>query len=174
MKKSTLFLLFFPFSSLFAGILLDISSFEADFTQQIDDKENKVVIYKGKVYAKKPQTALWRYTHPVRKDVYINTNKVLIIEPELEQAIVRKIKDDFDFFHLLEEAKKVGPNKYEAKYKGKKFQLFFDGKDIQKLTYIDDFDNLVTIKFTHQNYNTPLDEKIFNPTIPKEYDLIME
>jgi outer membrane lipoprotein carrier protein len=174
MEKKFFLLLILPLSSLFGAILLDMTSFQADFTQQIDDKENKVVTYTGKVYAKKPQTALWQYSTPVRKDVYISKKKVMIIEPEIEQVIVRQIKDDFDFFQLLQEAKKIGKNKYQAYYKEKLFTLYFDGKNIQKLTYKDNFDNEVTITFSNQKYNIQLQDALFTPVIPKEYDLIME
>ena len=94
MKKALLLLLFL--SDLFAGIPLNFSSFQADFIQQIDDESKKIVKYYGKVYAKKPKTALWKYTKPIKKDVYINDNAVVIVEPELEQVIMQK-----NAFHTL-------------------------------------------------------------------------
>lgn len=172
MKKALLILLFL--SDLFAEIVLDFSSFQADFIQQIDDESKKIVKYYGKIYAKKPKTALWKYTKPIQKDVYIKGRSVVIVEPELEQVIMRRIKDDFDIFSLLKEAKKVGKNRYEAIYKNTHFTLFFDGKNIQKLIYKDSFDNLVTISFSNQKYDIKFDPKIFDPKYPKDYDLIIE
>jgi len=171
--KQVLILLFL-LSDLFAGIPLNFSSFEADFVQQINDESKKIVKYYGKVYAKKPKTALWKYIKPIKKDVYINDNAVVIVEPELEQVILRRIAGDFDIFSLLKRAKKVGKNKYEARYKKTLFTLYFDGKNIQKLIYKDSFENLVTIIFSNQKYNTKFDKTIFEPKYPKDYDLILE
>ena len=169
------FLLFFLISTaLFGEIPLRFSSFQADFVQQIDDQDNKIVKYYGKIYAKKPKIALWQYTKPIVKNVYINDDAVVIVEPELEQVIMRKIQDDFDIFSLLKEAKKVGKNRYEAHYKDTLFTLYFDGKNIQKLLYKDNFGNLVTITFSNQKYDIKLDQEIFTPKYSKEFDLIME
>ena len=172
MKKVLILALFLK--SLFADIPLNFSSFEADFIQQIDDESKKIVKYYGKVYAKKPKTALWKYTRPIQKDVYINDNAVVIVEPELEQVIMRHIEGDFDIFSLLKQAKKVGTNKYEARYKKTLFTLYFDGKNIQKLSYKDSFENLVTITFSNQKYDVKFDKTLFEPKYPKDYDLILE
>ena len=172
MKKALFLILFL--SNLFAEIPLNFSSFQADFIQQIDDESKKIVKYYGKVYAKKPKTALWRYTKPIRKDVYINDNAVVIVEPELEQVIMRHINGDFDIFSLLKQARKVGKNRYEANYKKTLFTLYFDGKNIQKLVYKDSFENLVTITFSNQKYDIKFDPKLFDPKYPKDYDLILE
>ena len=172
MKKALLLLLFL--SDLFAGIPLNFSSFQADFIQQIDDESKKIVKYYGKVYAKKPKTALWKYTKPIKKDVYINDNAVVIVEPELEQVIMRHINGDFDIFSLLKRAKKVGRDKYEATYKKTLFTLYFDGKNIQKLVYKDGFENIVTITFSNQKYDVKFAPQLFDPKYPKDYDLILE
>jgi len=172
MKKTLILLLFL--TDLFAEIPLHFSSFQADFIQQIDDESKKIVKYYGKVYAKKPKTALWKYTKPIQKDVYINNNAVVIVEPELEQVIMRHVKSDFDIFTLLKHAKKVGKNRYEATYKKTTFTLYFDGKNIQKLRYKDNFENLVTITFSNQKYDLKFDSNLFDPKYPKDYDLILE
>jgi len=172
--KKLIFLMFIFSLEVFGGVLQDLKTFSADFTQQIDDKENKIVTYKGKLFAKKPQTALWKYMKPIQKDVYINNHSVVIIEPDLEQVIMRNIKNDFNFFELLENAKKIGTNKYIAHYNDFEFTLIFNGKDIEKLLYKDNFENLVTITFSNQKYNEKINSSLFQPKIPKEYDVINE
>ncbi|SFV51722.1 Outer membrane lipoprotein carrier protein LolA [hydrothermal vent metagenome] len=163
------------FIKLQAQILQNLTSFEANFTQTIDDKEKKVVKYEGKIFADKNlQKAKWSYYKPIRKDVYIQKKLVTIVEPELEQVIIRKISNDFDIFELLKNAKKIGKDLYLTKYKKYSFKLYSNGKDIQKLVYKDDFDNLVTIKFKHQKYNQKIDPVLFTPDAPKDYDLIIE
>ncbi len=174
MKKTFFALVLFASTHLFGGILLNLTSFKADFTQQINDKENKIVTYEGKIYAKKTFLAFWHYTKPVQKDIYIDKISVVVVEPELEQVIIRKIHEDFDIFALLKSAKEIGKNKYEAPYKDVVFTLYYDGKDIQKLQYNDNFDNLVTITFTNQKYDITLEDTLFKPDVPNEYDMIIE
>ncbi len=162
-------------TSLQAQILQNLTSFQADFTQKIDDKEKKVVTYTGKIFAdKKLNKAKWSYIKPIKKDVYIQQKLVTIVEPELEQVIIRKITSDFDIFTLLKNAKKVGKNLYTTKYKKYTFKLYSNGKTIEKLVYKDDFENLVTITFSNQKYNEKIDPSTFAMDVPKYYDLIME
>ncbi len=172
MKK--LFICLLLSSHLLAAILTDINTFQAHFTQRIDDGNNKIVTYEGEVYAKKPKLALWRYTKPIKKDVYIQFNKVTVIEPDLEQAIIRTLHDDFDIFTLLNKAKEIKKNVYKSHYKNIEFTLYMDGKKIQKLVYRDNFENLVTITFSNQRYNTKIEESFFQPSIPAEFDVIIE
>ena len=172
MKKIFLFCIMVSLG--FGAILENVNSFEADFSQTINDKENKVVVYYGHVIAKKPQLAKWHYTKPIQKTVYIDNHSVVVLEPELEQAIIRKIKDDFNIFDLLQNATKIAKNKYQAKYKETVFTIVYDGKNITKLTYNDNFDNLVTIKFSNQHYNKTYEKSIFDPKIPHDFDMIVE
>jgi len=172
MRKIFFFL--FLVGSSFGAILENLTSFEADFSQTIHNQEEKVVTYEGHVVAAKPQYARWDYTKPIQKSVYIDNHSVVVIEPELEQAIIRKIHDDFDIFTLLKNAKKIAKNSYEAHYKETTFIIQYNGKDIEQLRYNDNFDNEVVIKFTHQKYNKKIDPSIFKPDIPDEYDMIIE
>ena len=165
----------FFIASLQAQILQNLQTFQADFTQKIDDKENKVVTYKGEIFAdKKLNKAKWSYKKPIVKDVFIQKKLVTIVEPELEQVIVRKITSDFDIFTLLKNAKKIGKNLYQTKYKKYTFKLYSNGNTIEKLVYKDDFENLVTIEFTNQRYNEKIDPETFMMDVPKSYDLILE
>jgi outer membrane lipoprotein carrier protein len=99
----------------------DINSFEADFIQTITDDKNSSLNYTGHITASKPQNAIWNYLTPVKKDVYINRFSITIVEPEIEQVIIRKIKSNFDFFMMIKNAKKIDENTYIANYKEVKF-----------------------------------------------------
>ncbi len=170
-----LLVLTFLLTMLHAQILENLQTFQADFTQKIDDKERKVVTYEGKIFAdKKLQKAKWSYLKPIQKDVYIQQKLVTVVEPELEQVIIRKIASDFDIFTLLKNAKKIAPNLYETTYKKYTFKLYSNGKNIEKLVYKDDFDNLVTISFSNQKYDEKINPKTFEADVPKSYDLIIE
>jgi outer membrane lipoprotein carrier protein len=151
-----------------------IYSFEADFTQNITDEKKKVLTYKGHIIASKPLYAKWEYTQPVRKDVYINTHNITIIEPELEQAIVKEIESKFDFFYIVENAKKIKEDEYEAFYKETKFIITSKNSFIESISYKDEFDNQVNIIFENQKQNIKFETSLFIPNIPIEYDVIRD
>ena len=117
--KSILFVLFISTFS-FASIN-NINSFEADFKQIITDEKDKKLTYSGHILASKPQNALWNYTKPVKKKIYIQGHIVTIVEPEIEQVIRRELSSDFNFFKIIKRAKQIDKNKYLAVDKNIKF-----------------------------------------------------
>lgn len=151
-----------------------INSFEADFKQTVTDDKNKVLTYNGHVIASKPQKALWTYTKPVEKNVYINAYSVVIVEPELEQAIIRRIESKFDFFNMIKNAKEINKNTYEASYNDTKFIITSEDKLIKSISYKDEFENNVKIIFDNQNQNLKINEDKFVPDIPLEFDVIRD
>ncbi|MDK9693683.1 MAG: LolA-like outer membrane lipoprotein chaperone, partial [Sulfurimonas sp.] len=100
-------------AELFAS-LDSMTTFDADFTQSITDEENKTIHYNGHIVASKPQNARWSYFKPIKKEVYINDFEATIVEPEIEQVIVRQIESNFDFFKIIGKAKKNSQNSYTA------------------------------------------------------------
>ena len=171
MKQNFLLLLLATAS--FANIQ-NINSFEADFKQTIIDDQNKTILYEGHIVATKPQYALWNYTKPIQKSVYILEKKAIIIEPELEQAIIKKIGKNFDFFKLIKNAKKIKENKYLARYNNTTFIITIDANTIKKISYKDEFENHVTIEFNNQKENKKIDKKVFEPNIPDDFDIIRD
>lgn len=158
---------------LFAS-LEEIVSFEADFTQSITDEKDKVLIYNGHVTALKPQNAKWSYTKPVHKDVYINNFEVTIVEPEIEQVLIKRLKSNFDFFKIISNAKKIDKNVYTAYYRDSKFSIVKNGNLIESISYLDEFENKVTITFKNQKQNHDLDKSLFTPSFPLEFDIIRD
>ena len=165
------FLLILLSCSAFANIN-NISSFEADFKQSIVDDQNKTIIYNGHIQAQKPQYALWKYTNPIQKSVYILLNKVVMVEPDLEQAIIKNIDSNFDFFSLLKSAKKINDNKYMTRFNNTTFFIIMDKLKIKSILYKDAFDNKVKIDFTNQVEDKKIGVKLFTPIIPDDYDII--
>ncbi|MBD3823074.1 MAG: outer-membrane lipoprotein carrier protein LolA [Epsilonproteobacteria bacterium] len=154
--------------------LSDINSFEADFEQVVKDDKDKVIGYKGTVIATKPQNALWNYTIPVDKMVYINSVNVTIIEPEIEQVMIKKIESDFNLFEMISHAKKSGPNSYVAQYHDSKFTIIVEKEKLKSIHYKDEFENSVDIYFYNQKQNQPIDAKRFTPAIPVNYDILKD
>ena len=169
MKHIFLSMLFFTMS--FAS-LSDINSFKADFTQNIVDEKNKVLSYRGHILASKPQNALWVYSQPVNKYVYINPRTVTIIEPEIEQVIIKRIESNFNFFNMIQNAQKIDKNLYRAHYKESIFTIGTENNLLKSISYKDEFENSVEIIFSNQEQNIQIDKKLFVPFVPVEYDII--
>lgn len=152
----------------------EIHSFNANFTQDITNDKGTTLTYSGKVTALQPKYAHWQYVKPVKKDIYIDTDRVTIIEPEIEQVIVKHLSSDFNFFTMIKNAKQITKNSYETQFKDIKYTIKINNKNIQSISYQDEFDNKVLITFSKQQQNSKIDKKIFRPKIPLEYDIIQD
>ena len=152
----------------------DINSFKADFTQTVTDEKNKVLTYKGNLVASKPQNAMWDYKTPITKTVYINNNSVTIVEPEIEQVIIRKIESNFDFFKMLKNAKMLKKNIYLAEFEKTSFIIVTKKDKIKSISYIDEFENTVKVSFTNQQRNVKIDKTIFIPKFSLDFDVITD
>ncbi|MCK9453528.1 LolA-like outer membrane lipoprotein chaperone [Sulfurimonas sp.] len=158
---------------LFAS-LEEMTSFEADFVQSITDEKEKVLSYSGHIVALKPQNAKWSYIKPVKKDVYINNFEVTIVEPEIEQVIIKRLESNFDFFKIVSNAKKIGNNLYVAYYRDSKFSIVKNGNLIESISYLDEFENKVKIVFKNQKQDHAINESLFMPKYPMEFDIIKD
>jgi len=152
--------------------MLNITSFQADFTQTITDEKKQELSYRGNVTALQPQYALWKYQLPIEKSIYVEPSKIIIIEPEIEQVIIKEVASDFDFFRLLKSAKKVGVNTYVTFIKGTKYLITIEKNLVSSISYKDELDNSVKILFTNQKQNIKLSKAMFIPIIPDDYDVI--
>ena len=168
-----LVIMIFSISSLFA-FGDSIQSFQANFVQKITDEEDKVLTYEGKIHSKRPNFVLWHYTKPINKKIYINNKRAVIVEPELEQAIIKQLKGEIDFFGILASAVSVDMTHYKASYKGIGFILKEVNGVIESLSYTDQLENKVLITFSKQKQNRPLEDELFTPKVPKDFDIIQE
>ncbi len=164
-------------AALFASAALlaapkDLNSFNAKFVQTITDDGGKTIRYSGELWAAKPQNALWTYQKPIRKSVYVNAQKVTVIEPAIEQVTLRTLENEIDFLSIVQKAKKVDGNTYTATVKGQTYTVTFKGDLLDSIRYSDGFDNKVTIQFSGQNMNQPIDPSRFKALIPADYDII--
>jgi len=154
--------------------LTKISSFEAEFSQTITDEKGETLSYSGVLKALKPQFALWDYKKPVEKRVYIQRRSVTLVEPELEQVIVRRIAGNFDFFTLINSAEKLDNNHYIAKFEESDILITLQDSKLLSLSYKDKFDNDVRILFSNQVQNIQIPIEVFDATYPGDYDIIAE
>mgnify|MGYP001765763803 CR=1 FL=1 len=158
-------------ASLFAAPK-DLNSFNAKFVQTITDDSGKTIRYSGELWAAKPQNALWVYQKPIRKSVYVNAQKVTVIEPAIEQVTLRTLENEIDFLSIVQKAKKVDNDTYTATVKGQTYTVTFKGELLDSIRYTDGFDNKVLIQFNTQNANKPIEPSRFKPLVPADYDII--
>ncbi len=147
---------------------------QADFVQTITDDKNSTITYRGEMLAKRPDMTMWHYKEPFEKMVYISANNVTIVEPELEQAIVKKLDGSIDILGILASARQVAKERYAAYYNAKEYDITMQGDKIKTIRYTDGFDNKITIVFDKQLINRPIDNGRFKAVIPDGFDLISE
>ncbi len=172
MKKIILLLFIFSLSNLFGLEPKNIKSIEADFEQQII-KQNKTLTYKGKIYIKLPAHALWIYEKP-KKKIYITGKKVIIEESKLEQVIITSIEEGIDLSKILSSANMTTQNNFEAKVKSKIFKILTTTKSLDSITYKDEFDNDVVIKFFNTKINQDIALSTFDYEVPSGFDIIRQ
>ena len=171
MRKSVLALLLA--TSLF-GLGESTQTLEADFVQTIVDDKNTTITYEGIMLAKRPNMALWHYSKPVEKSVYIRNNTITIVEPELEQAIVKKLDNTVDILSIITSARKESKGHYTAFYHEKEYHIIMDDKRLKSIHYNDAFDNRVTITFNKQSINHKIANVRFDANIPEDFDVIKD
>ncbi|MFZ2889999.1 LolA-like outer membrane lipoprotein chaperone [Sulfuricurvum sp.] len=152
----------------------EITSFNGKFVQSIIDDNGKKIVYSGELWASKPQNALWKYQKPIQKSVYINAQKITVIEPSIEQVTLRTLDNEIDFLQIIQKAKKVSDDKYTAMVKGEIYTILFKNDLLSSIAYTDGFDNKVTIVFTNPSQNQPIDTSKFKPVIPADFDVIKD
>lgn len=158
-------------SSLFAAPK-DLSSFNSRFEQTIIDDNGKKILYTGELWAAKPQNALWLYHKPIQKSVYINANKVTVIEPAIEQVTLRSLDNEIDFLQIIQKAKRLDDERYSATVKGQTYTITFKNDLLSTIGYTDGYDNRVIIKFIAPLQNKPIEASRFKPLIPEDFDII--
>ncbi len=166
--KQILFL-FFLSTLLFAGF--NITSIKSDFTQTITNEQNQTIVYYGKFYARDDNNALWIYKKPIKKLLYFLQGKVIIIEPDLEQAIFSKLKNIPKILNILKNAKQKN-GKLIAVCCNNTYSITIKDNNIKTVKYIDKVGNKVTIKFYNEDTNLILDNDIFKYKIPEGYDIL--
>lgn len=169
---------FLPF--LFALVLTlcaspkEITSFNSKFVQTILDANGKKILYSGELWASKPQNALWVYQKPIQKSVFINGQKITVIEPQIEQVTLRSLDEEIDFLQIIQKAKQVSEDKYTATVKGQTYTVTFKNETLSSISYTDGYDNKVAIVFTNPSQNKTIESSRFKPIIPADFDVIKD
>jgi len=151
----------------------ELKSFQSNFKQTVTENKNQKIVYTGEIFANNENHALWVYKTPVRKEIYVTERNVLLIEPEIEQVIIKRISSTIDIFKMLKNAKFYKKDIFLLEKDNIEYYIYVDkDKTLLKITYIDEFSNNVTINFSNQKINRDIPYKIFIPEFPDYFDLI--
>jgi len=105
-----------------------VETYRANFVQTITNPNGKIIKYSGVINIKQPAKMLWSYKKPIEKYVYMNNLKIIIDEPELEQAIYTTLTNEINLIDFLNE-----PDLVDERYK-----LTFEDDKLKFINYNDD------------------------------------
>ncbi len=162
-------------SSLISAELTNLKTISSNFTQLITNDSHNTIKYQGKMFAKKQNNlALWIYTSPVEKKIYYRDGNIVILEPDLEQVTFAKLNKVPNIITILKTAKKISNHKLVAKFNKTKYTITVDGDKVQRISYHDEMQNNVSIRFSNLKTNTPIKDDLFIYEIPAGYDVLKQ
>jgi len=135
--------------------------FKAKFVQRVVSPEKTELKYEGRVYFKEPNFLKWEYVTPINKSVYISFDRVIVYEPELEQALIKELSSELSLKNLVERAVKGGDGRYKSVFEKKEYFIEFKDGILSRISFIDELQNSVTIDFLEGDVKTELDKSLF-------------
>ena len=160
---------------LFASQRLTLpEGFEARFVQYVTNPDNKRLVYEGSVAFAAPSSIKWRYEKPTRKEVCSDGKMLQIVDYDLEQVSLYRMKKRLEFAEIVRSAVAKEKNIYVTRYEGKTYTLRVDEEGrLESLAYYDDLDNKVQISFKNMRYlRSPLPAASLECRHPKAFDVI--
>jgi outer-membrane lipoprotein carrier protein len=167
MKKFLLLCAFFCFSV----ANFDFNSLEANFTQSITSND-ATINYTGRFYAREDNHALWIYEKPTPKKIYFDLNKVVVLEDELEQAIISNLKNTPNLAQILKSAKRIKDTLYKTEFDDVEYLITTKNDLPYRIDYQDKLGNKIKIIFDNIRKNITIDDGTLTPVIPSFYDII--
>jgi outer membrane lipoprotein carrier protein len=173
------FLTFLLFFTLFLNANDNLlKSIYSDFTQTIKSVENDTIKYSGNFQAMNDGAnnfALWNYKTPIVKTIYFINNDIVILEPDLEQAVITSVAEMPNISQILSEA--VNANKLTNKtiitnINDINYTISFQNDIPIKIAYTDALDNKIEIFLRNTLLNINIDKLTFKANIPPNYDVV--
>jgi outer membrane lipoprotein carrier protein len=146
----------------FYQLFAQIKTYQASFIQTVTNPSGKVINYEGSIYIKQPNKMLWKYKTPVEKYVYMDDLKIIIDEPELEQAIYTQLTDEINVISFLNNPKLIDD----------KYKVTFETKKLKSIEYNDEMENKIKILFKNIKINDNIADQLFQFIAPLDYDII--
>lgn len=153
------------------GAGLNFKSLQSDFTQVVNS-EGQSVSYQGRFYAKSDNTALWIYESPTPKRIYFSNERVIVIEDELEQAIISRLDDTPNLAQILAHAEQIQPTLYKAIYDGVDYLIAIKNGLPTTIDYKDKLGNKIKITLKNPTKDGAIPKETLTPVIPQGYDII--
>lgn len=154
--------------------IINFSTLEAEFIQTVTNEQNSSIIYNGKVWLKKPDLAVWRYTKPIQKEIFINDKSIVIVEPELFQATMLKSEQSINILKVWQSSKPISKTQRVSTINNSKVTITHDSNHIKTIFYKDELENFVTIEFNNQQKNPQLANDFFKAKVPEDFDIIVQ
>ena len=172
----------------------DVHDLTADFVQHSSIQGFEEKVFKGKLYLKKPKLARWDYTKPVKQNIFIKDEKIILYFHEQKQAIVQKASDHpdaepamgllsniekwQDMFTIKGEDTAADSFKMELYPKSMSMvvkvivEIEKKGFYINKLTLYEKSGNRVSFDFSGIKFNSGLKDSLFDFKIPKGVEVL--
>lgn len=163
------------FISLICNFMLaldfDFNTLKGDFQQVVQNKSEKIT-YEGNFQITKKE-AFWNYNKPTKKLIYLIDKKLVVIEPDIEQAIISKVSKIPNLSEILTKAKKNG-DKFTTKYDDVEYTIIIKNNIPISINYIDKVDNVIAINLSNVEKDKNINNDIFKYKIPDNFDIIQE
>lgn len=203
MKHSLLIILLLSSSSLFAdtarqmleNFLDKFTRLHAEFTQIIVGENNvSSQSATGEFWVKKPGQFRWNYTSPYVQKIVSNGLKVWFYDEDLEQVTIKNIANTVDTSPLsvilggipiediftVEQLNKTDnlvwlklvPKKETTSFES--IEMGFKSGLLNKMNLHDQFGQTTRLLLSNVSINTPIDEALFEFSIPKGADVFEE
>lgn len=149
---------------------INYKSFGADFTQSV--RSNDALIEYSGSFIITQDKAFWDYKKPTSKQLFINKNELIILEPDLEQAMISALEKVPNLSAIFKSAKKISNTRYEATYENVKYNISLENDEIKSIAYKDELDNAVLITLFNVRRDFAVRDDVFKASIPKNYDIV--
>jgi len=166
-------IIFFIFQISLLGFFENVHSFTSSFRQTVTS-DGKSISYLGELYIQKPNAILWKYQNPVQKSIYIRDNSVFVVEPDLEQVIIKSIPESLKFINILQNSTKLSENRFITKVGDNSFLIILKNNILHRIIYQDEVENNIEITFLNPQNNISILNSVFVPIIPTDFDRIYQ
>ena len=175
------------------SFLQKTTTMQSRFEQRLFDHKNILLQEStGDFRLKRPGRFLWDYKTPYAQQIVSNGKKIWIYDSELEQVTVKDYnqllagvpvilfdqKSDLDVDFKVEDQGlknkfywvRLVPVKKEGDYK--EIQVAMADKKIQRMIFVDGFDQTTVISFKNIQINSPISDSQFNFEPPQGTDVV--
>ena len=171
----------------------DLKTFSADFTQVVRDTDGSVQqTAAGRVVIKRPGRFRWDYATPYVQVILGDGERLWTYDADLEQATVKPLGDVIagtpavllsqkqpprELFEVSELGTTEGVawvelRPHDSDMQFRRIRLALKADMLMAMELIDTFDQVTRISFSEVNRNGPVEESLFQFSLPPGVDLI--